>query len=63
MGIFNFFIVLPEIVASLALEPIVKNEFGDDPVKAVMLGGAFLLLAALLMAIVRDNAPSAAPAP
>jgi maltose/moltooligosaccharide transporter len=58
MGIFNFFIVLPEIVASLALEPVVKTTFGDDPVKAVMLGGAFLLLAALLMAAVRDNAPS-----
>ena len=40
MGIFNFFIVIPEILASLALEPVVKNLFGNDPVKVVMLGGA-----------------------
>jgi maltose/moltooligosaccharide transporter len=66
MGIFNFFIVLPEIVASLALEPVVKHAFGNDPVKAVMLGGGFLLLAALIMAVLRDEtvqsrAPTATP--
>lgn len=65
MGIFNFFIVLPEIAASLSLEPVVKNIFNDDPVKAVMLGGAFMLLAALLMPLVRDDATArdAAPGP
>ncbi len=66
MGIFNFFIVLPEIVASLALEPVVKHAFGNDPVKAVMLGGGFLLLAAVIMAVLRDEtvqnrAPAATP--
>src|SRR6185503_6465760 len=40
MGIFNFFIVIPEILASLALQPIVGRVFGNDPVKVVMLGGA-----------------------
>ncbi|HET7626050.1 MAG TPA: MFS transporter [Verrucomicrobiae bacterium] len=54
MGIFNFFIVIPEIVASIALEPVVKNLFGNDPVKVVMLGGVSLLLAAVLMIRVRD---------
>lgn len=54
MGIFNFFIVIPEILASIALEPIVKNLFGNDPVKVVMLGGASMLVAAAFVCRVRD---------
>jgi maltose/moltooligosaccharide transporter len=54
MGIFNFFIVIPEIVASMALEPIVKNLFANDPVKVVMLGGGSMLVAAILMTRVSD---------
>ncbi|HET7535167.1 MAG TPA: hypothetical protein VFJ90_01840, partial [Candidatus Didemnitutus sp.] len=48
-GIFNFFIVLPEILASLTLEPVVKQLFHNDPVKVVMLGGASLLVAAVAL--------------
>jgi maltose/moltooligosaccharide transporter len=55
MGIFNFFIVVPEILASLALEPLVKDVLGNDPVKVVMMGGASLLIAAILMQFVRDS--------
>jgi len=54
MGIFNFFIVIPEILASLALEPLVKNVFGNDPVKVVMMGGASMIIAAILMQFVRE---------
>jgi len=54
MGIFNFFIVIPEILASVALEPIVKHLFANDPVKVVMLGGASLLVSALMVIRVRD---------
>ena len=49
MGIFNFFIVLPEILASLTLEPVVKQLFHNDPVKVVMLGGASMLVAAVAL--------------
>ena len=56
MGIFNFFIVIPEILASLALEPIVKGVFGNDPVKVVMMGGASLLIAAVLTQFVQESA-------
>jgi maltose/moltooligosaccharide transporter len=56
MGIFNFFIVIPEILASLALEPVVKQAFGNDPVQVVMLGGASMLVAALCTAFVEDTA-------
>jgi maltose/moltooligosaccharide transporter len=48
MGIFNFFIVLPEILASLTFGPLVKHLLGGNLVHAVMVGGAFVLLAALL---------------
>ena len=64
MGIFNFFIVIPEIVASVALEPVVKDLFGNNPVKVVMLGGASLLLAALFTIRVEDvggKAPAESP--
>jgi len=54
MGIFNFFIVIPEILASIALEPVVKKAFNNDPVKVVMLGGVSLLIAAAAVALVKD---------
>jgi maltose/moltooligosaccharide transporter len=56
MGIFNFFIVIPEIVASLTFQPLVKYVFGNNPLYVVMLGGVCLLAAAALVSIVRDVA-------
>ena len=47
-GIFNFFIVLPEIIAALTFCPMVKNYLGGNLVYAVMAGGVFMLLAAVL---------------
>ncbi len=43
MGIFNFFIVLPEILAALTFGPLVKNFLGGNLVHAVMAGGVFML--------------------
>ncbi len=48
MGIFNFFIVLPEIIAALTFGPLVKNYLGGNLVQAVMAGGFFMLLAAVM---------------
>src|SRR6266705_6889122 len=48
MGIFNFFIVLPEILAALFFGPLVKNVLGGNLVHAVMAGGVFMLLAAVI---------------
>ena len=39
MGIFNFFIVIPEITASLTFQPLVKYVFHNNPLYVVMLGG------------------------
>jgi maltose/moltooligosaccharide transporter len=56
MGVFNFFIVIPEIVASLTFQPLVRYVFANNPLYVVMLGGASLLVAAALVARVRDVA-------
>ena len=55
MGVFNFFIVIPNIIASLTFQPLVKHVFHNNPLYVVMLGGACLLVAAACVAIVRDD--------
>jgi maltose/moltooligosaccharide transporter len=55
MGIFNFFIVLPEILAALTFGPLVKNLLGGNLVHAVMAGGGFMLIAALLAQWVQER--------
>ena len=58
MGIFNFFIVIPEIVASLTFGPIIRTFFGIDNPNAslymVMVGGCCLLAAAACVTMVYD---------
>ena len=54
MGIFNFFIVTPEILASLFFGWIMIHLLGNNRIYAVIGGGAFLLLAAAMMQRVRD---------
>jgi maltose/moltooligosaccharide transporter len=58
MGVFNFFIVIPEIVASVGFGPLIRLAFGEGnpnaPLYVVMLGGAFLLTAAACVGLVRD---------
>src|SRR5580698_3454650 len=54
MGIFNFFIVLPEIIASLAFGWIMSHLLHNNRLTAVVSGGIFLIAAALLMQRVED---------
>jgi maltose/moltooligosaccharide transporter len=61
MGIFNFFIVIPEIVASLTFQPLVRYVFNNNPLYVVMMGGASLLVAAALVTRVRDVADLSVP--
>jgi maltose/moltooligosaccharide transporter len=62
MGVFNFFIVIPEIVASFTFGPIIRAIFGPDnssaPLYVVMAGGAFMLIAAVCVLAVKDVADS-----
>lgn len=48
MGIFNFFIVLPEIIASLGFGWLMRNVLNNDRLLAVQLGGALMILAAVI---------------
>jgi maltose/moltooligosaccharide transporter len=54
MGIFNFFIVTPEIIASLFFGWVMKHLLGDNRLTAVVAGGCFMLIAAVLMQRVFD---------
>jgi maltose/moltooligosaccharide transporter len=58
MGVFNFFIVIPEIVASLFFGPLTRALFGENnpnaPLYVVMLGGLCLLAAAACVGLVQD---------
>jgi maltose/moltooligosaccharide transporter len=52
MGIFNFFIVLPEIIASLFFGKIMENYLNNDRLMAVLIGGVLLMIAGLVCAII-----------
>jgi maltose/moltooligosaccharide transporter len=56
MGIFNFFIVIPEILASLFFGWIMNHWLHNNRSMAVAFGGVFLLIAAVLMRRVYDPA-------
>jgi maltose/moltooligosaccharide transporter len=55
MGIFNFFIVIPQIVAAAVLGFIVGRFFGGQAINALLIGGASFVVAALLMFRVDDR--------
>ena len=54
MGVFNFFIVLPQILAASILGPLVEGVFDDQSIYALMLGGLFFLIAAAWLYFVPD---------
>jgi len=55
MGVFNFFIVIPQIVAAALLGFIVGRFFGGQAIDALLIGGFSLLLAAVLTLRVTDD--------
>ena len=60
MGVFNFFIVIPEITQALTFGPLIRLLFGANnprsPLYVVLAGGCFMLIAAALVLRVRDVA-------
>jgi len=54
MGVFNLFIVIPQVVQSFLAPQIYKPLLGDNPLNAVLLGGLSMLLAAIFVLIVKD---------
>ena len=55
MGIFNFFIVIPEILASLFFGWVMNHLLGNNRIAAVVAGGFFMAIAAALMQRVMDR--------
>lgn len=55
MGVFNFFIVIPQIVAAALLGFLVKFFFHGEPIYALVLGGVAMMLAGLLCLRVNDR--------
>jgi maltose/moltooligosaccharide transporter len=56
MGVFNFFIVIPQMVAATILGFMVSSLFGGQPVYALIVGGVSMILAGLLTLRVDDRA-------
>jgi len=64
MGIFNIFIVAPQLVAATVLGVLLKTFFNGEAIYALALGGASWLIAALCTLRVKDQAESqTAPRP
>ncbi len=53
MGIFNFFIVIPQILAALVLGLVVRGVLGGEPIYALVVGGASFVVAGLCALRVR----------
>ena len=54
MGVFNFFIVIPQLVAASILGFLVGSLFGGQPIYALLVGGISMIIAGLLSLRVRD---------
>ena len=55
MGVFNFFIVIPQLVAASILGFMVSKFFNNEPIYALFVGGVSMILAGILSLRVSDN--------
>lgn len=56
MGIFNFFIVIPQIINALIGGPLVKYVYQDQAIFAILMSGVSFIIAAVLVLKVKDKA-------
>lgn len=57
MGVFNIFIVVPQLVAATLLGAVLKGLFGDQAIWALVIGGVSFLIAAGASLVVPKAAP------
>lgn len=57
MGIFNFFIVIPQLLAAAVLGIIVEYVFGGEPIHALSLAAASMVAAAFAVSFVEQRNP------
>lgn len=55
MGIFNFFIVIPQILAATILGMITKHLFNGNAILTIVVGGCSMILAGLLTLRIKDK--------
>ena len=55
MGVFNFFIVIPQLVAASILGFMVSSFFNNQPIYALFIGGVSMILAGLLALTINDS--------
>ncbi|WP_339813023.1 MFS transporter [uncultured Imperialibacter sp.] len=55
MGIFNFFIVIPQICAASLLGFLVKRVFEGEAIYALIIGGVSFMVAAVMVLLVKDE--------
>jgi len=58
MGIFNFFVVIPQLLAASVLGMLLRVFFHGQPIYALLLGGASLLVAGLSVLRVKEPVPA-----
>ena len=58
MGIFNFFVVIPQLLAASVLGVLLRVFFHGQPIYALLLGGASLLVAGLSVLRVKEPVPA-----
>lgn len=59
MGIFNFFIVIPQILAASILGYLTRDLFGGETIYTLILGGVSMIIAAILVLFVDDKTEKA----
>lgn len=55
MGVFNFFIVIPQLVAASILGFLVSKFFNSEPIYALLIGGASMILAGIIALTIDDE--------
>lgn len=55
MGIFNFFITIPQIVSGVINRPIVHHLFGQKAIYALVMAGLLMFVAAAAVRMVEDK--------
>lgn len=55
MGVFNFFIVIPQLVAASILGFLVSKFFNSEPIYALLIGGTSMILAGIIALTINDK--------
>ena len=55
MGVFNFFIVIPQLVAASLLGFLISKYFNSEPIYALLIGGCSMILAGIISLTINDE--------